>query len=130
MLTLTGYYLSWHYSRSLRDYWGVIRNLLWFFYNFFSIPSLLRTLFVPFHRLTDNTRPKHALDLQAMGERLVVDSLMRLVGFILRSFVILVGLITLATTAVFGGLFFLVWLCAPLFTLFLLGSGVTLLIFS
>jgi len=130
MLTLAAQYLSWHYSRSLSDYLGVLRNVLWFLFNFFSIPSLLHTLFVPFHRLTDNVQPKHALDVQAIGERILVNSLMRFVGFVMRSFLILTGIITLCAAVLFGGLFFVVWICAPLFVVLLLGSGATLLIFS
>lgn len=54
--------------------------MLWFFGQFFSLGLLLRTLFQPFKRLRD--------------ESFIVNVIMRLVGFFLRSFVIILGVIT------------------------------------
>lgn len=130
MLTLAAQYLQWHYSRSLYEYWGLVRNFLWFFYNFFSFPSLVKTLFVPFHRLTDTSQKRHALDFQVMAEHIVISTLMRLVGFLMRGTLILLGIVALVATALFGGVFFLVWLFAPLLVVFLIASGMLLLIVS
>ncbi len=58
----------------------VWKNLLWFFAQFFSLALLLKTLFQPFKRLRD--------------ESFIVSAIMRAVGFLLRSFVIILGIIT------------------------------------
>ncbi len=128
MGALTFHYFRWHYSRALLDLVGIIRNFLWFFYEFFSISLLLRTLFVPFHRLEDDRKKKNVLDFSAMAEVLLVNMLMRIVGALVRSFLIVFGTIFIVCTSVFGCFFLLVWLFAPLFFIFLVVAGITLLI--
>lgn len=55
------------------------KNLLWFFAQFFSLVLLSKTLFQPFKRLRD--------------ESFIVNVIMRVAGFLLRSFVIILGII-------------------------------------
>jgi hypothetical protein len=129
MYALSFYYLRWHYTTALTDYIVIVSNFLWFFYNFFSIPMLARTLFVPFHRLQDDT-PRHGkLDVPAIAESVLVSLLMRLVGFFLRSILIVLGLVLLSCTLLFGAVFFVVWLIAPLLLALLVLFGIGLLFF-
>lgn len=115
MLTFLPYYLLWHYSRALSEMYHVWGNILWFFYNFFSIPLLLSTLFAPFKRLDEGY--KKGLHVEAFFETLIVNMLMRLVGAFMRVTIISVGIIVLALVCV-GYVFVLVaWLLAPLLAL-------------
>lgn len=125
MLSFLPYYLAWHYSRALHEMYGVFGNFIWFFYNFFSIPTLLATLFAPFKRMDEGY--KKGLNLEAFFETLIVNTLMRLVGMFLRLVLILMGIISLALVCV-GYVFVLVaWLFAPLFALGLLASALLFL---
>lgn len=120
------YYTYWHYLRAPRDIFQIWKNFLWFFFNFFSIPLLLLSLFAPFQKLDE--KPRKGFDLQAIGESLVVNTLMRVVGFGVRGFTVLMGL-TFLTVTFFGGIVFLIcWLLMPLLVVFLIIAGAFLII--
>ncbi len=128
MMTLALQYLRWHYSVSLSSYRGIFQNFLWFLYNLFSIELMIRTLFVPFHKLQDHTT-HHGLDVAAASEEMVVNTLMRLVGFFMRCVLICTGIFFIALTVVMGTMFFVVWFFAPLLLALLVTAGVTLFMF-
>jgi len=82
-------YITWHYGQGIRDLIGVWHNFLWFGYYSFSIPVLAKTLFAPFYRIKE---PYRGVDIQPLLESFVLNSISRLVGFILRSVVLIIGL--------------------------------------
>ncbi|MDP3734949.1 MAG: hypothetical protein Q8R39_00800 [bacterium] len=104
-------YLTWHYSRSPREYAYLWARMLWFVVHVFSMPFLLATLFSPWRRL-DEKYPRQ-LDLGAWGEVLVVNLLMRLVGFVVRMAVFTFGVLALVFVLLGGAVGFIVWLAAP-----------------
>jgi len=81
-------------------------------FSFFSVWSLLTTIFAPYKRLSE--RYKGGLDLEDLFGTIVVNLLMRIVGFVLRFILILIGLIFTLLTFIFGFFAFLVWLILPL----------------
>lgn len=107
------HYLVWHYSAGIRGFLVVWKDFLWFAYNFFSIPLLLRTLFSPFQRLGEDY--KRGLDLEALASTLIVNTIMRFVGFFARSFVIVLGLASIVFVIAAGATLFVVWLMMPFF---------------
>jgi len=115
------YYLAWHYTFAIRDFFGIWGNMIWFTYQYFSIPILLKTLFSPFKRLKEYS--KGGLDIGSFFEALVVNTIMRLVGFILRSVVILIGLISLSISILLGLAAFFLWLILPVLIIFLMITG-------
>jgi len=125
MIPFVLHYTQWHYSKGVSDLLGVIQNFLWFFYHFFSIPTLLGTFFSPFQRLGEGY--SKTFDPGQWAETFVLNSMMRIIGAVLRTMLIAMGVVSLAFTAVAGLVFFLVWLLAPLFVLFLIGAGLTFL---
>jgi len=119
------YYIRWHYSQGIVDLIGVVRNFIWFFYTFFSIPLLLKTLFQPFERLGE--RYSKGFDIGAWAQVFVVNSLMRAVGVLLRLFLIFMGIIFIISTVVIGLLFLVAWILAPLLLFFLVTYGLKLM---
>jgi len=115
------YYLAWHYTFAIRDFLGIWGNMIWFTYKYFSIPVLLKTLFSPFKRLREYS--KNGLDIGSFFEALVVNIVMRLVGFILRSSVIFIGIISLIASVLLGLVAFFVWLALPALIIFLMVTG-------
>jgi len=115
-------YIRWHYTVGLVDVVHIIGNFVWFFYSFFSIPLLLKTFFVPFHRLQEEDPT--GLDIGRIFEKLVVNGLMRFVGMLLRTLLILFGLLAILCTCVLGAIFLCMWLAAPLICVLLLLYGV------
>ena len=119
------YYIRWHYTYGIVDLIGVVRNFVWFFYTFFSIPFLLKTLFKPFERLGEQYGKR--FDLGAWAETFVINSLMRFVGALLRSFLILNGILFIILTICIGFLFLMAWILAPLHLFFLVMYGLKLI---
>lgn len=127
MLMLPLYYIRWHYTLALLDMVRIVGNFIWFFYEFFSIPLLLKTLFTPFERITDDRKKRHKLDFEAMGEAVLVNTIMRIVGMMLRLTLVLLGVLCIVCTMVVGCVLILVWVGAPLVLVGTFTAGVTLL---
>ena len=113
-LTLIPDYLSWHYSTSLVDFLRLWKNYLWFAYMIFSIPELLATLFAPWQRM-DVERTKQNFNLEDIAETLATNTVLRIMGAVVRLLVIVIGLGILTALVVLGALALLVWLVLPLF---------------
>ena len=125
-MRLLFYYIRWHYGKGIVDYINIVGNFVWFFYNFFSIPLMAKTLFAPFRRLGDSYKGT-GLDIGAFFSVVIVNTLMRFVGALFRTLLILVGLVFILGTVIVGSIFFIVWIMAPLFLLFLVLYGVKLI---
>jgi hypothetical protein len=121
MAELAFRYVLWHYSRGIVDLLRVWSNFLWFFYHFFSIPLLLRTLFSPFQRLDESY--KKGLDLEAFFTTLGVNIIMRIIGAMIRLFMIALGVLALLTTLAIGAFFFVAWILSPLVVAALFSAG-------
>lgn len=110
-------YIKWHYGQGLRELFGVTGNFLWFVTNFFSFKLLLKTLFAPWKRLGEHYGG--GLDLGAFASTLIINGLMRAVGFVTKTLVLLVGLISYILVLIFSLFISIIWLLAPVI---LLGS--------
>ncbi|HBT81715.1 TPA: hypothetical protein DEB04_03275 [Candidatus Giovannonibacteria bacterium] len=117
-------YFIWHYGSALKDILELAKNFFWFFYHFFSIPLLAKTLLSPIWRLSEKYR--RGFDPQALFETLIVNLISRLVGFILRTILLLAGLLVelfllLALIPVFAA-----WIFLPLLIPLLFLAGLTM----
>lgn len=126
MLQFCFSYVLWHYTTAYRELYGVSKNFLWFLYHFFSIGVLGRTLFAPWQKLDEPY--KKGFNIEAFFEVLILNTLMRLLGFFIRSFVIIIGSIVLICGSIVALATFAVWTLLPLIILFLFISGLRLFI--
>lgn len=108
-------YFLWHYSISLVEFLGVFRNILWAQYRLFSIPTLLKDLFYPWHRLDEQY--KSGFNIESFVETFILNSLMRIIGAIMRSLVILSGILTMFLTIVLGFIILGIWIFMPIIIL-------------
>lgn len=115
-------YLIWHYTEALADWWRIVGNFIWFFFHMFSVGLLLRTLFSPFKRMEEK-RKKGSLEFEDWGGAIIVNLLMRLIGFLVRSIIIVVGLVFILFTIIIGLATFILWLILPALVAFLLVFG-------
>jgi hypothetical protein len=90
-LLIIPHYLSWHYTDGILGFYSVFKNFLWFLWNFFSIEALTKTLFSSF--------------LKNRG--------FRMIGFLIRITVILLGLIFISLFIILGIICFITWLVLP-----------------
>lgn len=118
-------YIVWHYSKAIRELCNILLNFIWFFYNFFSIPLLLKTFFTPFKRLDE--KAEGGLNISVWFEAFVVTNLMRLVGILLRTILIFLGALMILLTVLCGAIVLVTWILAPAFLLFLISFGVKLI---
>lgn len=125
--TILGY-LKWHYGKALMTTFTFWKNILIFLYNFFSIKSLTGNFFTPWKRLAD-AYPKK-FNLKVYFFTFLVNSIMRIVGVILRSIIILIGFLFCLIYIALLPVTLLFWLALPLIIIFLIGSGLILIFFS
>jgi hypothetical protein len=115
-------YILWHYSRALINGATIWANLMWFVVHFFSIPLLLRTLFSPWKRMHEEYSRGGFEDFMGM---LVVNIMTRVVGFLTRIFVLLIGFVLLISFAIGFLVWSITWLLLPLLTVFSMLVGIS-----
>lgn len=102
-------YLKWHYNQGLKEFFIVARNFLWFVTNFFSFKLLIYTLFTPWKRLNEIYQG----NLDSRISSFIVNFLMRGVGFVTRTIILLIGFSSYFIVALFIFCLFVVWFLAP-----------------
>ncbi len=105
------YYLSWHYGRGYHELFNTLKNFIIFIPTFFSIGTLLKTLFSPLYKMKE--RYEGGFDIGNLMEVTVVNLIMRVVGFIVRTVVIIAGFIASVVTVVFSFSLIIVWSVIP-----------------
>ena len=103
-------YLVWHYSRAFRDIFSLWFNFMWFVTHFFSIPLLFRTLFSPWKRLSDEYE---RAGIEKMAETFVFNLMSRVLGGVVRSIFLGIGLSMLLLITAVLVILCVVWLFLP-----------------
>lgn len=114
----------WYYTRAFRDILAVWLNFMWFIVHFFSIPLLLRTMFAPWKRITDESRPKSIEDFLASH---LMNVMSRVLGVLARMSVITVGVFFLLIGTLGFFLFIALWVCLPVLSVAAFFYGLVLL---
>lgn len=126
VFNLIFYYFGWHYTKAYRDIFSLWGNFLNFFYNFFSIRILLSTLFSPFKRMGEER--KRAFDFEDMFSVAIVNTIMRVVGFIVKSTIIITGAVAIIAVLILGLVSLIAWTLAPVLLIGIFALGVKLII--
>lgn len=122
---IIGDYVRWHYSRAFGELFHLWFNFLWFVIHFFSLKELVVSLFAPWRRMVEEK--KRGWSLEDMMSYIIINLLSRVVGFIMRASVVIVGLVCLTITIVTGAVTFLLWLFLPALVVATLLAGFALL---
>ena len=120
-------FLQWWYSIGWMDFAlrlvARLRNLA----DFFSLGLLFRTFFSPFRQISAYSDDNANIQKQISD---FIDKLLsRIIGAVVRFFIIIFGIVSLMAVAALGGLLFLAWPLMPLMPIaciFLTLTGVTL----
>jgi hypothetical protein len=120
-------YMQWHYSRAFRDILRVWGNLLWFILHISSFFELLKTLFAPWKRIHEEKPPKGTFDPGYYAGSILVNIIMRFVGFLTRGAILFLASSVFIATSFVGVAFFLFWLIAPLAVPLIFISGLAML---
>jgi hypothetical protein len=116
------YYLSWHYSTALSDMKNIWKNFIVFFYNFFSIQLLFKTLFSPWHRINESYNR-----IEDFFGNLLINTIMRLVGVFVRLVFIVLGLSTILVCLIAGVIVYILWCILPFVLIYTILQGFNLL---
>lgn len=116
-------YFLWHYTKAFVDFFHIWRDFFWFCLRFFSIPTMLRTLFSPWKRISE----ERSGGIEGFFTSLVVNSIMRIIGFFMRSMLIVIGCLSLVAVFVFGVTALVIWIFAPLIILVTFVKGIIML---
>lgn len=122
---IIGNYFRWHYGKAFGELFHLWLNFLWFVIHLFSIKELFFALFAPWRRMTE--QKKKGFDFENILAYIIVNLLSRVIGFIMRASVLVVGLICLTFTIVIGALTFVTWIFLPAISIATIVTGVALL---
>jgi hypothetical protein len=116
------YYLNWHYTRGLVELTKNLWNFIVFEFHFFSVKELLLTLLSPFKRLHENYG-SNAIEFERIFSALVVNIVMRIIGFFIRSLILFCACICITLSFIAFPFILLLWIILPfLLLIFLIGS--------
>ncbi len=106
-------YIFWHYTTAFVDQVYILKNYLWFLKHFFSVSEVLGSLFAPWKRMGDE---KGSL-VKSPGDFfsvLVVNTIMRVVGFFARAGLLFGAFFCFVALLVFALFFVVFWTLLPL----------------
>lgn len=117
---------AWYYTGAMRSLIKTWRNFIIFVREYYSIPLLVKTLLAPWRK--DITRRPRGLDIKKLFEALIFNLISRGIGFVVRFFTIIIGLVCLIGVIILGFLALIVWLVLPIGLAFFITIGVLLLV--
>ncbi len=120
------WYIKWHYGKAIYSLSKVWKNFLFFVYGFFSIKLLFKNFFDPWKKMSDNY-PK-SFNLKKYFYTLTTNLIVRIMGMIMRTILILVGLISCLLLIIFYPVVIISWLLLPFIIICLISSGLWLII--
>ncbi len=115
-------YFIWHYSMAIKDIIGICRNFIWFIYNFFSVSVVLRSFFSPWKRL--NEQYEKGSGLEGIFSAFIVNTMMRIVGMIIRGVTLLIAGLALFFGISFSIVFLVLWAFVPFIVVLFVYQGI------
>jgi hypothetical protein len=123
-LLIIPYYIRWHYSRAFVEIYENWGNSVWFLWYFFSTGILFKTFFQPWKRLNTDMPKQGEKSQDTFVDRLIVNTLMRLVGMIARLILILISFLSIFFTTVISLFLFFTWIILPVLIVAMVINGV------
>lgn len=106
--------LTWWYSTGFIQAMRSVGRRLGGWVDFFSIDLLIKTLFSPFRQISAGRVDGPLVEqLKAFGDKL----LSRIIGAVVRTIVMVVGIMMLAGVSILGVVYLILWLAMPLLPL-------------
>lgn len=118
-------YLKWHYSKAIHSLSQILNNFLYFISEFFSLKLLFRNFFSPWKRMTDEY--PNSFNLKDYFYAFMTNLIVRVVGIIMRTFIIIIGLICFITFVLAYPIIIVLWLILPLIVIILMLMGLFLI---
>lgn len=120
------HYMLWHYLAAPREILHIWRNFIWFIDRYFSLGELARSFFSPWRRITE---PRHKrFSFEDWASAFIVNTLSRCIGMIMRSILIILGVVSITVLTVCTAIVFSLWIIAPALILLGIVYGTVLVI--
>ncbi|MEA3452806.1 MAG: hypothetical protein U9Q96_00520 [Patescibacteria group bacterium] len=118
-------YLVWHFFDVPKELGKVWKDYLRSYFNFFSTGSLLKTLFAPWHGMLWSYG--RGFSFTRYAETIISNGFSRIIGAIIRVFLIVFGLVVETFVFFLGAIIFFAWLLLPLILVINFAIGIKLL---
>jgi len=115
-------YFYWHYLERLKDIFLVMSNYVNFWVFFFSVKIVLRSLFLPWKKV-ESVPQKTGFDIFIWANNFFFNIVSRVIGFIMRIFLLCFFIICETVTLTVGIVSIVVWLFLPLIVAYLIIYG-------
>jgi len=126
MLYLFSQYFVWQFVDIPKEILKAWRNFLLFYLDYFSVPLLLKTYFSYWHKYYYSYG--RGFDPWRFVEAFVFNVFSRIMGAILRTFLIIAGIIAEIVIFFAGLAVFIGWIVLPFLLLLLLFTGIRIVI--
>ena len=104
-------WLLWQFYEMPKFLLQAWNNYFMFAANYFSVPQLLKTFFAPWRRY--NWRYPKGFDVVEFFNTLVSNIFSRILGAIMRTVLIITGILLQVFVAIAGLVVFIIWLLVP-----------------
>jgi hypothetical protein len=118
-------YIWWHYTSAFKEILALWLNFAWFVTHFFSMPTLLRTLFSPWKRMSDTYQRR---GLTYLAETFVFNTFSRVFGACIRTVLLFLGVLALCILVLALIPSLIIWIVLPFISLLFITFGASLLI--
>ena len=116
---------AWYYTDAIKSLVKIWHNFIVFVREYYSIPLLLRTLFYPWRH--DITKYGRGFSFKNFFETLSFNMISRGIGFTVRFFTVILGLVSLIGVIILGLIALILWIILPITLLFFIILGFLLL---
>lgn len=118
--------VKWHYLYAPRKILGAWRNFIWFNFNYFSLLTLVKTYLSPWRRYYSPYGK--VFEFWKNFEALIFNAMSRILGAVVRTFLIFFGLLSGLAIIVGGAIIFIGWLVLPIILIIVFLFGLNLVI--
>jgi hypothetical protein len=125
-LVIVGHYFVWHYGLAIKKLTKIYGNLISFVFNFFSVPVLVASYFSPWRRLGEDY-PDKSVYLFDYFSVFLVNLIMRLLGILMRTVIIVLGMSMTLAVILSYPLILAFWVALPLVVIVCFLIGISLL---
>ena len=121
-------YATWHYGLALQDIFHIWLNFMRFTEHVFGLGIHTKNLFAPWHRMTETRTKKW--NLEALATQVVINTISRLLGFTLRSLLIISSFICMFALSLGMIVVYIFWIFAPILLTAMIAFGIMYLVLS
>lgn len=112
MISIYVKFFSWYFIDSAGEIFKAWKNFLWFNLKYFSVEALLKTYFSPWKKYYSEYGK--IFEVWKNIEILIFNGMSRVIGAILRTFLIVIGLFLELIIIILGIIILIGWLILPL----------------